>query len=724
MTVIDWNSSNLTITCGGGMEPFLSQEIQAITDQPCQSIQGGVECPASLDIIYKICMWSRVGSRVLLPLARFAYKDEQDLYDRLREIQWQQHFDVDQTIAISTSSEAVVQVNTQFLTYRTKDAIVDHFNHVVGKRPNVNVRDPDIRIHVHFGKHEVAVSLDLSGEPLHKRGYRVAQNEAPMKETLAAALLMSAGWPADEKQPLIDPMCGSGTLLIEAAMMQAKMAPGLLRRRFGFERWALHNDEQWQTVVENAITSDISEKMEFSIKGYDSDNESIQASLKNIKAAGLEGCIHVERRELSKFHIHSSVAEKGGVLVCNPPYGERLDKDSQLIYLYRALGRVLQAYCKGWQVSIITNQVEYADVLQLDEPSTYKVFNGPIRCVLRSGLVVPRAPQFQPYGLALRDVDTSQLPAPDLANRLRKNIKGLSKWLKKETVHAYRVYNADIPEYNMAIDWYNGHLHVQEYAPPKSVDLEKASKRLEDGLATLSGLFDISASRIHIKSRQRQKGKQQYQKLNEIKRTHLIEEHGAYVLVNFDDYLDTGLFLDHRPIRQKIQQLSQGKRFLNLYCYTGAVTVHAAIGGAKQTVSVDTSATYLNWARNNLYINGCAEATNQLIRNDCMQWLRDTNQQFDLIFVDPPTFSNSKRMQGYFDVQAAHEELIDLAMKRLEPGGLLIFSNNFNRFKLEPSLCERYDVVDITQSSIPPDFERGKPIHHCWEFRLKKGVNL
>ena len=718
MTAIDWNEKSLVITCGGGLEEFLSSEIQQITGSACESVQGGVTCEASLENIYKICMWSRIASRVLLPVVEFPYKNEQDLYDRLRQVHWQEHFTHTNTLAISTSSDASVQANTQFLTYRTKDAVVDYFKHFQGARPNIDTRNPDVRIHLHLGKQLVSVSLDLSGEPLHKRGYRVAQNEAPMKETLAASLLMSVGWPGNHKQ-LVDPMCGSGTLLIEAAMMQANMAPGLIRKRFGFEKWALHSDAAWNQIVDDAIKADQSETFDFSIKGFDSDGDSIQAALKNIEAAGLEGSIHVERRELSKFALHEAASKAGGVLVCNPPYGERLDKNSQLMYLYRAMGRILQTYCMGWKSAIITNQVEFADALQLDNPLTYKVFNGPIRCVLRCGDVVQRQPQFSVRTLALRDTDVSQLAAPDLANRLKKNLKGLSKWLRNEAVYAYRIYDADIPEYNMALDWYNGHLHVQEYAPPKTVDAEKAKQRLDDALSTISSLFDVSQSHIHVKSRSRQKGKQQYQKLNELKRTYLIDEYGALLLVNLDDYLDTGLFLDHRPTRYRIQQLAQGKRFLNLYCYTGAASVHAALGGAKRTVSVDMSATYLNWARNNLYINGCAEATNELIRSDCMAWLKVTRQQFDVIFVDPPTFSNSKKMQGHFDVQAAHVELIDLAMKRLEPGGVLIFSNNYNRFKLDDELLERYEVNDITKQSLPQDFSRGKPSHRCWEFRLK-----
>lgn len=719
MNINDWKSSRLVITCAGGLENFLLQEIQSIAGDSYQLVRGAVEGPVELKNLYDFCLWSRIASRILLPIAEFTYKNEDDFYHNLRQVHWQSHFSLNESVAISTSKDSSVKVNTQFLTYRTKDAIMDYFRHFQGDRPNVDTRNPDIRIHVHFDRETVQVSLDLAGDPLHKRGYRVAQNDAPLKETLAAALLMSAGWPDAEYPQLIDPMCGSGTLLIEGAMMQAGMAPGLVRKRFGFEAWAYHDETLWQDAVNRAAAKDISEDFQFQIKGYDSDNASIQAAMKNIAAAGLEGNIHVERRELAQFGVRGGSGALG-MVVSNPPYGERLDKDADLIFLYRAIARRLQENCEHWRAAIITNDVEYADALQLENPQTQRVFNGPIRCVIRSGEIVKRSShQCVPVSPNLQHDCIDAAPARDLLNRIKKNLKGLQKWVLKEQVTAYRVYDADIPEYNMAVDWYNGHLHVQEYAPPKSVSPEKAQQRLQDAQESLKRFFDIPFSHIHVKSRQRQKGKTQYQKLNETRRMLPIDEAGALLLVNLDDYLDTGLFLDHRPTRVRMQSLAKGARFLNLFCYTGAATVHAAIGGAKKTLSVDMSATYLQWARNNLYLNGCAESNHQLLRSDCMEWLKKTNDQFDLIFVDPPTFSNSKRMQGFFDVQQSQVELLDLAMKRLEPGGLLIFSNNFNRFELEAELMERYDVEDITRESLPPDFTRGKPIHRCWEFRHK-----
>lgn len=724
MTTFDWNTARLIVTCSGGLEPFLLKEIQTLVGEDYQSLRGAVEGPGSARALYTICLWSRTASRILLPLARFPWKNEQDFYDQLRQIFWHDHFGNQCSIAISTSADAAVTLNTQFLTLKAKDAVMDHFRHFTGDRLNVNTRDPDIRIHVHFDRDEVSVALDLSGEPLHKRGYRVAQNEAPMKETLAAALLMASGWPDPDRTQLIDPLCGSGTLLIEAAMMQARMAPGLLRRRFGFEYWQHHQPDLWQQCVNEASAADRSEQIEFNIRGYDADVNAIQAAGRNLKAAGLEGCIHLERRELAQFSVHEKNAGAGGWVVCNPPYGERLDQNSDLIYLYRALARLTQQYCPQWQMGMITNQIEWADVLQLEEPQTHRVFNGALRCFFRTGRIVPRPAPFIPVSVRLSSQALDDLPARDLVNRIRKNFKSLSKWIEKEQVYACRLYDADIPEYNLAVDWYNGHLHVQEYAPPKTVDADKAARRLDDAVAALKTLFELPPSRLHLKSRQRQRGTQQYGKLGDHKRTQVMNEGGALLLVNFDDYLDTGLFLDHRPSRLRLQSLAKGKRFLNLFCYTGAATVHAAYGGAKKTVSVDLSATYLKWARDNLCLNGFSEAAHTLVRSDCMQWLRQSHDQFDLIFVDPPTFSNSKRMQGHFDVQASHEALLDLVMKRLEPGGLVIFSNNFRGFRLADSVREKYAVTDITPASLPPDFARGKPAHQCWELRLKTPATL
>ena len=317
----------------------------------------------------------------------------------------------------------------------------------------------------------------------------------------------------------------------------------------------------------------------------------------------------------------------------------------------------------------------------------------------------------------------------EFANRLRKNHTHLAKWARRKGIHAYRVYDADLPHYALAVDLYptieDGlHLHVQEYAPPKSIDPEKAATRLAEALAALQIHFDVPDENIHLKRRRIQKGDAQYQKLNDEQRMFAVEEHGCALWINFDDYLDTGLFLDHRPLRQRIGQEAAGKRVLNLFCYTGAGTIHAACGGAVQTMSVDLSTTYLNWAGENLRLNHFESDsdTHRLIRADCLEWLAQQVRsshppEFDLIFCDPPSFSNSKKMDGVLDVQRDHVGMIEHCVRLLAPDGVLYFSNNYQRFKLDSEALQHLKVQDITTQTLDEDFKRPPPAHRAWRIQ-------
>ena len=727
MTKNQHQALKIVVTCSGGLEQFLSQEVEKLTGKVPEILVGAVTFSGQPVDIYALCLWSRIASRVLVSIVEFSFSSEGQFYDRLRQVPWHEHFSNDNTLAIAISKAATVNLNTRFFTYRAKDALVDHFQHLFAARPSIDTRKPDVRIHIHCQQDRAEVAFDVVGDPLHQRGYRVAQGEAPMKETLAAAMLMSAGWcqglepntgsvSTPQAPPLIDPMCGSGTLLIEAAMMAAKMAPGLIRKSFGFQHLAWHDESLWRQQVQEAIEQDCSEASSRSIKGFDADAQASSAAQKNIEAAGLSDHIHVERSELANLGARLKGKIEAGVVVCNPPYGERLDENQPVLYLYRGLGWKLQQVVPGWTLALITNQVEFADALQLDDPQTQKVFNGPIRCFLRAGTIVPRGSETARISLQLQSFDREQSPAPDFSNRIVKNTKQLLKWAEREAIDAFRLYDADMPEYNVAVNWYNGRLLVSEYLAPSSIPAEKTALRLQAALDSLALVFGIPVARMYVKSRQRQKGNQQYSKLSNSKHYFLVNEAGARVLVNLEDYLDTGLFLDHRPVRVRLQSLAKNKRVLNLFCYTGVASLQAGLGGAKRTLSVDLSANYLDWARRNFYLNGLSEANHELVRQDCMAWLKASHQQFDLIFVDPPTFSNSKRMRGHFDVQQSHEELLELAMKRLEPGGLLLFSTNFRKFKLAEGLMEKFSVNEITEQTTPPDFSRSKP-HRCWEFR-------
>ncbi|MEM6731943.1 MAG: class I SAM-dependent methyltransferase, partial [Myxococcota bacterium] len=261
---------------------------------------------------------------------------------------------------------------------------------------------------------------------------------------------------------------------------------------------------------------------------------------------------------------------------------------------------------------------------------------------------------------------------------------------------------------------------VQEYAPPASVDRVRAAERLDDVLAAIPEALDVPREQVVLKVRERQRGKSQYERQDSRRERIEVSEGAVRLLVNLHDYLDTGLFLDHRPTRLRLAELCRGKRFLNLFCYTGAATVHAAKGGAKNTTSVDLSKTYLQWAEDNLRANAIEVGrNNHLVRANVSEFLENDTGEYDVIFCDPPVFSNSKSMKEPFDVQRDHRSLVEAAMKRLAAGGVLVFSTNLRKFKLDETLREHFEVEDVTKASIPPDFERNARIHVCYEFRAR-----
>jgi len=309
------------------------------------------------------------------------------------------------------------------------------------------------------------------------------------------------------------------------------------------------------------------------------------------------------------------------------------------------------------------------------------------------------------------------------ANRLGKNIKNLKRWLIREHIQCYRLYDADMPEYALAIDVYEGDMrwvHVQEYQAPKSVDPEKARQRLNEALSVIQEILNITTKQLFLKTRLQQKGPAQYEKLASKKSFHKVVENGCQFLVNFEDYLDTGLFLDHRLTRSHLGELAKAKRFLNLFAYTGTATVYAARGGAAATTTVDMSKTYLEWAQKNMSLNGYSSDQHQFIQANCIQWVKENTKQdrYDLIFLDPPSFSSSKRMESTFDVQRDHASLIHNTAKLLTTNGLLIFSNNLRHFKMDANITEEFEVKNISKATIPKDFERNPRIHNCWEIRV------
>ncbi|MCF7520835.1 class I SAM-dependent methyltransferase [Neisseria sp. ZJ106] len=305
------------------------------------------------------------------------------------------------------------------------------------------------------------------------------------------------------------------------------------------------------------------------------------------------------------------------------------------------------------------------------------------------------------------------------ANRLGKNIKHLMKWAKRNQIEAWRIYDRDIPQFPFAVDIYGDQIHLQEYDTGWLMQEDEYEAWLQQIIEAIVFVTGFPAAHIHTKRRQRQKGSSQYEKTGLHGEDFTIAENGRRFWVNLDKYLDTGLFLDHRNTRKKVGETAAGKRFLNLFSYTGSFSVYAATGGADSSETVDLSNTYLDWAKRNFELNGIDTERHKIVRADVFQYLKDAaaeGKQFDLIVMDPPSFSNSKKMSDILDIQRDQLTLIEGAMKLLAPDGLMYFSNNLRRFVLENAVSERFNVKDISKFSVPDDF-RNKKIHQCWEIR-------
>lgn len=711
-------------TCPKGVESLLAAELSALGADSTRETVAGVHFSGPRALAYRACLWSRLANRILWPLAELDAADGDSLYRSLRAIEWGRLFDVRSTIAIDFSGENHGIRNTQFGAQRSKDAVVDWFVAAASQRPSVDRANPDVRINIRLVRERAHLSIDISGGSLHQRGYRLQSGVAPLKENLAAAVLLRADWPgmAARGGALIDPMCGSATLLLEGAMMAADIAPALQRERFGFEHLAMHDPAQWRAILQDAqIRAERGRAAQLpEIRGYDWDPAVIRRAQENIARIGLQSVVRVGCQPLSALQKPSHRPLPIGLLVCNPPYGERIGDKERLVSVYRQLGETMLAQFPGWQAAVLTSDLELGKATGLRSHKRYALFNGTIATSLLL---------FDLGNNELRDMGASREQQPPavpielsegatmFANRLLKNRKRLAAWIGRENVECYRLYDADMPEYAVAVDIYGQYVHVAEYQAPKQVSVDAAQRRLDEVRSALPAALGVSAQNIVFKQRSRQRGSTQYSKQDHRGELLTVREGAARLLVNLHDYIDTGLFLDHRPLRLRIGAESAGKDFLNLFCYTGAATVHAALGGAHSTTSVDLSNTYLVWLRKNLVANNLEEGSNSVVRDDCLSWLTRTRQRFDLILLDPPSFSNSKAMSGTFDVQRDHVQLVQGAMAVLRGKGCLYFSNNRRGFELDASLQQQFECKDITAQTLPPDFQRQRKIHSCWEIR-------
>ncbi len=717
------------VTTSRGLDALLQDEINTI----CPGIEtklapGMVKVTGEIADAYKVCLHSRLANRVLWVLVHAPCANELELYNAANQIDWPSHFGHEHDFMVQFNGTTKAINNTQFGALRIKDGIVDRFVEDGLMRPNVSKLAPKLVVHARLHRDEVTICVDMSGKSLHQRYYRQSTGEAPLKEHVASAMLYRSGYVQRVRENqasatptelvMADPMCGSGTIAIEAALIAQNIAPAIKREQWGFTHWKLHKPAIWAGIVEQAKALQIpANETHVTVYANDMDRKLIRGAKANADEAGVFADIHFSQTDALKWTIDNQptisldIDAPTHFIVTNPPYGERLGDLATLLPMFVKWGEQLKAHFANWHVSMLTSNRELLRQLRLRSNKEYAMMNGKLEC---------KCVNYQ-----LNEANCTQVEQhtgqQDFANRLKKNLKRLKPFIQSEVTNCYRIYDADLPEYNCAIDRYDDWLVVQEYAPPKDIPAEKARRRLHDVLLQLPMLSGVSTDKIVLKVREQMKGKAQYEKTDSLQERIVVHENGAQFYVNLHDYLDTGLFLDHRLTRQIFGQDVQGMRVLNVFAYTGSVSVYAALGKAASVTTVDMSNTYLEWAKDNFRLNKLRGGYD-FQQGDCLQWIKHHSKQYERIFIDPPSFSNSKRMSQTWDVQRDHVSLIRDALGCLVNGGKIYFSNNLRSFKLDhESLNEMGFVIeDITAATIPEDFARNSKIHHCWILTLNR----
>ena len=724
-------------TSAANQGDLIAEEARKAGAERVRVTPSGVDFEGSLETGYRFCFETRISSRLLMGL--FVDDDiisDKELEEATAMLPWEEYIDPTKTLKVTCTTQNCRYItNSHYGALKVKDGIVERIREKFnGERPYIEIHEPDLTVHVHIEDTTVKWYVDFSGENLSMRGYRGEQTEALLKEHLAAALIGRSEWRKSVNDgnplPFYDPFCGSGTIAVEAALMATDTAPGLLRKKpYPFESLPNFDKEAFDRVVEEAEERrrKAIDERDISIFASDISRTAVEISKAAALKAGVYDFISFSVQDFTK--LEKPPVSKG-CIVTDPPYGERMTvRDIDL--LYENTGKVLQNVFKGWDATILTGNSELLSNIDMKPDRTNTLFNGGIMCQAAHYHIFTDEEREAMIQKALEKKKQRQAepltPGAEMAyNRLMKNLKEITPLMKEQGVECYRIYDADMPEYSASIDIYMGKwVVVSEYAAPDTIDPEDAKRRLGELVRATEKATGIDEDFIYVKERSRQKGKGQYTRLAANNKMMVARENGVRFLVNFTDYLDTGIFLDHRPVRMMIQEMAKDKRFLNLFCYTGTATLNAIKGGALSTVSVDASSTYLAWMEENLKLNGYSTVFgNLLYKSDVIDWLWDTYDKFDLIFCDPPTFSNSKDRRGSFDVQRDHVKLIDAAAMHLSPGGTLIFSNNYRKFKLDPEVMEKYVVEDITEKTIGDDFKRDMKIHHCYLIRKKIKVKI
>jgi 23S rRNA (guanine2445-N2)-methyltransferase / 23S rRNA (guanine2069-N7)-methyltransferase len=697
-----------------GTEEVLAEELRELGLRRVAAGRGGVSFGEGLDEAYRACLWSRVASRVLLPLARFEAGDAASLYEGVHAIPWCDHLAPSSRFAVKAAGAPAAAGPSHFVALKTKDALVDRIREEKGSRPSVDKARPDLRVHVHTRGSAVTVSLDLAGRGLHRRGTGRRGVAAPLRENLAAALLRLAGWPSRaETAPLLDPLCGSGTLLLEAAAMALEVAPGLARGSFGAPGWLGHDEKLWSRLLSEARERAAAARgRRPRLAGRDASRGAVAAGRQVIARAGFSEHIRLEAGELREA---TPPWEEAGLVITNPPYGERLGEEGELGPLYELLGDVLRRRFPGWTAWVLSGNRALEKRIGLRPASRTAVYNGPIACRF---LEIP-IHAAEPSGGAGPGWRKPSAEAVGFARQLGKRARERARWARREGVSCYRIYDADNPVFNLSVDWYDGAVRVEEYARPRRVDAAAADRRLRDALRVVAEVLEIPPERVVLRVRRRTGPHEQHGRFGDRRRFREVEESGLRFRVNLDDYLDTGLFLDDRLLRRRIRESALGLDFLNLFAYTCAASVAAAAGGALSTTSIDLSRTYLEWGKANFALNGLEGGSHRFLRADALRFLRGRRERrrYGLVFAAPPTRSRSKGMSGDFEVQRDHASLLSAVAPLVAPGGEILFATNLRGFEMNREKLGGLSAEEITEEITPIDFAE-RPRLRAWSVRL------
>jgi 23S rRNA (guanine2445-N2)-methyltransferase / 23S rRNA (guanine2069-N7)-methyltransferase len=707
-----------------GVETALAEELRHLTGATISDRPFGASGDLSPALVYRILADSLIAGRVYLPVARGQAADADSLYALVSRVDWSAHLDVDARLAVSASGGTPALRHSGFVATRVKDAIADQFRDRLGRRPDVDTAQPALRIHCHLqAQGEAILSIELSEGSLHRRGYRVDGGEAPLRENLAAGLLWRARWPqvAGANAGLFDPMCGSGTFLIEAALAVRGMTPTMRRRRFGSPAWRGHDQAARTTILEAGPRGWLDEPPALgaiTLYGQDRDPLQLAAAHANIEAAGLGEAVEIHHAD--SFTAPCPTALDGlatGLLISNVPFGQRVESAGDQADWTRLCSQWIHCLPHWYWGILRGGETDITWPLRFDKRLT--VIHGGAEAEFLRGQFGEKSLRQPagPHALATRLIvqgREGERSAEDFANRLKKNWKQRQSLLKQGD-NALRLYDADLPDFKLAVDYYrteNGEawLDIQEYQAPRQIDPQKARARLAAAVVAAVDTLGIDENRVVVRQRARQSGRQQYGRFGGEHIERVIRERDTRLLINLTDYLDVGLFIDHRLLRDRIAEQARGKRLLNLFCYTASASLRAALAGAASTTSVDLSNTYLDWAERNFALNGLqANGAHRLIRADVLAWLeraRAGQERFDVIFLDPPSFSNSKSMNDTLDIQRDHAQLIGDCMDLLAPNGVLLFSSNRKGFTLNPVIGNRFHSNDLSRKTLPKDFGR------------------